>query len=80
MGLSIGDFLKANPTIQRGYPPNRIDVLTSVKGLDFDEGYPVREEVELQGLKVNFIDLVGLGTNKRAVGRHQALADLEHLE
>lgn len=80
VGLSADDFLKVNQTVQLGYPPSRIDILTTVKGLDFEECYPTREEVELQGLRVNFIDLPSLRKNKRAVGRHQDLADLENLE
>ena len=63
-----------------GYPPNRIDLLTALKGVDFDACYASKVAVEIQGVSVNFIDLEHLKNNKRATGRLQDLADLEHLE
>jgi len=63
-----------------GYPPNRIDILTSVKGVNFEHCYASRIQVPIEEVTVNFIDLDNLKKTKRAAGRMQDLADLENLE
>jgi hypothetical protein len=80
LGLKPEDFLESDQIIQLGYPPNRIDILTTLKKLKFEDCYKARVEVEIQGLKINFIDLENLKQNKRATGRPQDLADAESLE
>ena len=80
LGLKPEDFLAPDQIVQLGYPPNRIDVMTSIGGVDFDECYAARLQAEIDGAKVNFIDLENLLRNKRATGRHQDLADVENLE
>lgn len=80
LGLKSGDFLEADQVVQIGYPPNRIDLLTDVSGLSFEECYSAKVEVEVVGVKVDFIDLENLKKNKKATGRLQDLADLEKLE
>ena len=80
LGLEAEDFLDPDEIIQLGYPPNRIDLLTALKGVDFDTCYASRIVVEIQDTSVNFIDLENLKKNKRATGRLQDLADLEQLE
>ena len=79
ISLVVEDFLKPDQIIQLGFPPNRIDLMTSPKGVDFNTCYASREEIEIDGLKVNLIDLNNLKINKKATGRHQDLADLENL-
>lgn len=79
LGLKPEDFLKPDQIIQLGYPPARIDLLTTLAGVDFETCYPSRVEVLLDGILVSFIDLENLKKNKRAVGRLQDLADLKHL-
>ena len=78
-GLSKDDFLKKGNVIQLGYPPNRIDLLTEVSGLDFDLCYPEKVVKEIDKIPLNFIDLQNLKINKKASGRYQDLADLENL-
>ena len=78
--LKIDDFLDPDQIIQLGYPPNRIDLLTDLQGVDFKTCYDNKIEVEIEGIKINFIDLENLKKNKKATGRHQDLADLEKLE
>ncbi len=80
LGLTAEDFLASDQVIQMGLPPNRIDMLTSVEGIQFESCYPSRVQVVIDGVRVNFIDLENLKKNKRAVGRAQDLADLEKLE
>lgn len=78
--LTEKDFLDPDRVVQLGYPPNRIDILTTISGVRFEDCYKSRVEVEMEGVKVNFIDLKNLKKNKQASGRHQDLADLENLE
>jgi hypothetical protein len=80
LGLSEQDFLVPDQVVQLGYPPNRIDILVSISGVEFSECFPKRVEVFLDGVMVNFIDLEHLKLNKKASGRMQDLADLENLE
>jgi hypothetical protein len=77
--LTAEDFLKPTQVIQLGYPPNRIDILMQLEGVDFESCYGSRVELEIEGTRVPFIDLVNLRKNKKAVGRYQDLADLENL-
>jgi hypothetical protein len=79
LGLQPADFLEPGQIIQLGYPPNRIDILTSLPGISFEESYPSRVVVLMQGIEVNFIDLDNLKRNKKASGRPQDLADLDNL-
>ena len=65
--------------IQLGYPPNRIDLLTNIDGVVFEDCYPGRLEVFIDDVVVTFIDLDNLKKNKKASGRLQDLADLENL-
>jgi hypothetical protein len=80
LGLKESDFLVEDQIIQLGYAPNRIDIITSLPGVVFKECYDKRLLVEIEGVKVNFIDLDNLRKNKKATGRLQDLADLEKLE
>lgn len=72
-------FLQANKIIRIGEPPLRIEVMTSVSGVDFDACYQKRIVETVDGAQVNFINLENLKLNKRAAGRHKDLNDLENL-
>lgn len=80
LGLVPSDFLVEDQIIQLGYPPNRIDIITDLPGVEFAGSYLARIVVDVEGVPVNFVDLETLRRNKRASGRHQDLADLENLE
>jgi hypothetical protein len=80
LGFNSKDFLTPGNIVQLGYPPNRIDLLTSVDGVDFESCYESRIEVEIEDIAAKFIDLENLKKNKKASGRHQDLADIENLE
>jgi hypothetical protein len=79
LGLTAQDFLESGKIIQLGYPPNRIDLLTSISGVSFAEAWDDRVTDELDGLPVNFIGRRMLLTNKAAAGRPQDKADLDSL-
>lgn len=80
LDLQADDFQAPDQIIQLGYPPNRIDLITTPPGVEFEPCYVSRVEVEIDDVKVNFIDLEHLKQNKRASGRLQDLADLENLQ
>lgn len=79
LGLKQEDFLEEDTIIQLGYPPRRIDIITTLPGVNFNACYTTRKSVVLDDVPVNFIDLESLKQNKRATGRAQDLADLENL-
>lgn len=66
--------------LQLGHPPGRIDILTTLPGVEFSKCYSSRTVIEVDGVSVNFIDLENLKKNKKVSGRHQDLADIENLE
>jgi len=79
LGLQVSDFTAPDQFILLGDHPNRIDLITTTPGVDFDTCFTARVQTEIDGLQVNFIDLENLKRNKKAVGRHQDLADIENL-
>ncbi len=72
-------FLKDWQIIRLGFPPVRIEISTTISGVDFPDCYLRREIETLDDIKVNIISLKDLKINKKASGRLQDLADLEKL-
>ncbi|MBZ5592663.1 MAG: hypothetical protein LAP39_10540 [Acidobacteriia bacterium] len=79
LGLTAADFIDADQVIQLGQVPNRIDLLTSITGVGFDEAWAGRVAASLHDIPVHFLGRECLIRNKRATGRTQDLADLEAL-
>src|SRR5687768_11581444 len=81
---SADDLKQAGYIIQFGRPPNRIDLLSSVDGVEFEEAWNGREIVGIEGTPVplssSFLSLEMLMRNKRASGRPKDLDDLAFLE
>jgi len=77
--LSPELFLKEWQIIRLGVPPVRIELATTLSGVNFNECYAERVVDILDGVKVNLISLKHLKINKTTSGRHQDLADLENL-
>ena len=80
LGLTAEDFLEPGTIIQLGYPPSRIDLMTTLTGVDFETCFEARAVIIVDNITVNLIDLEDLKRNKRAVGRPQDLADLDNLK
>ena len=78
--LSDDLFLQKDKIIRMGVPPMRIEILTSISGVSFEECYTNRIVDEIDGILVNLIALKQLRQNKRASGRYKDLNDLEHLQ
>ena len=77
--LTAADFSREDQVVQLGVSPNRIDVMTFLSGVGFEEAWTSREQGDLDGLSVPFISKEMLKRNKTASGRLQDLADLEYL-
>ena len=72
-------FMKPDQVVRMGHPPLRVELLTSISGVDFETCYPKRVQGRLDDVETCLIDLESLKANKRASGRHKDLDDLEHL-
>ena len=79
IGLSSEDFKKPDQIIQLGYPPNRIDLITSISGVTFAEAWADKVSDDLGGIPVTFIGKKTLLANKAASGRLKDRADLDSL-
>lgn len=76
LSLSENDILSGN-IIQLGYPPVRIDLLTTLNGLIVDEIWSSRVQGTFGKHAVNYLGKAAFIKNKRSIGRHKDLADLE---
>lgn len=79
LGITTDDFSRTDSIVQLGYPPYRIDILTSIDGVEFDAAWDNRLMVDLDGVEVPFISRTDLIVNKRAAGRPQDVADVKRL-
>jgi len=79
-GFKEADLAVHGTVFQIGVAPSRIDILTSIDGVEFPDAWNDRIEVEVEGIRVNVIGRSHLIANKKAVGRPQDLADIARLE
>lgn len=79
-GVQPRDFATAGRVYQLGLPPRRIDILTQISGVDYDEAVAQPILGRLGHTMVRFIGLDALLRNKRCAGRTKDLADVEALE
>lgn len=79
LGLRVTDLETPEMVIQIEVPPRRIDVLTDVTGLAFDDAWSTRVMHRVDELDVPFLGRDALIRNKRASGRRKDLGDLEAL-
>lgn len=78
--LTEDDLSKKDTIFQIGIPPVRIDVITNIDGVEFEEAWPDRLEIEFGGVPVFVISRHHLITNKRTSARLQDLADIQQLD
>lgn len=74
------DFETPGTVFQIGVSPRRIDIFTTISGVDFQEAWPERMEIEIEGVTVPILGRQHLIRNKRALGRPQDQADIERLQ
>lgn len=78
-GVTRDDFLESDQVVQLGRAPNRIDILTGISGVTWQEAWASRIPVNLDGFEIHAIGKAELIRNKQATGRPQDLADLARL-
>lgn len=79
VGLTINDFVGDDTVVQLGREPQRIDLLTFISGVEFDDAWEHRAELVIGALTVPVIGRSELRKNKLATGRLRDLADAEEL-
>ena len=77
--LTPGLFLEQDRIVRMGVPPFRIEIATTISGVEFDDCYRSHIDAVIDGVPVAVIDLASLRRNKLAAGRNKALDDLENL-
>ena len=77
--LTADLFQKDGQIIRMGVPPVRLEIITSISGVEFEKCYEERVTDVFDGVEVNLISLKHLKINKRASGRYIDLNDLENL-
>jgi hypothetical protein len=78
--LTREDLARPGVVFQIGVPPCRIDILTEITGVAFDDAWPDRLVAEVEGQPLPFIGRTALLANKRATGRPKDLGDVAALE
>lgn len=79
-GISAADFAAEGVVFQIGNSPRRIDIITRIDGVGFQQAYANRQTVSIEGIEVPAISVEDLIANKRASGRPQDVADVLKLE
>ena len=79
IGLTLADFLEKDFVVEIGREPRKIQILTGIDGVLFNECFARRVEVEINGMQVKFIGKDDLIRNKAASGRPKDRLDLEEL-
>lgn len=77
--LTVDLFLKQDQIVRMGNPPFRIEIMTTISGVNFEECYSERITEVIDGVEVRIINLEHLKLNKQASGRYKDLDDLENL-
>jgi hypothetical protein len=78
--VSVDDLSAPDVVFQIGVAPRRIDILTSIDGVAFDDAWPRRETVEVDGVLVPILGREDFVANKKASGRPKDLADIASLD
>ena len=74
------DLLAPDIIVQIGVAPSRIDIMTSIDGVEFDEAWPNRLVARVEDVDVPILSREDLIRNKRASARPRDLADVAELE
>src|ERR1700683_3818798 len=79
VGIQAEDFQSPGMVVQLGVPPNRIDIITSISGVSFDDAWNSRTTGVLDGIATQFIGREALIRNKESTGRAKDLGDVDEL-
>jgi hypothetical protein len=80
LGLTAQDFLQKGVIVQLGYPPNRIDIITALSGVEFEDAWARRVSDVIDGVPATILDKQSLIDNKMRAGRHKDLNDVNRLK
>ena len=78
--LSVEDLSTPDVVFQIGVEPSRIDILTTISGVEFSDAWARRLQIEIEGIQISVIGRNDLIVNKRACGRPKDIADANELE
>lgn len=78
-GVKRADFEDPGNVYQVGLPPRRIDLMTGLTGVDFEDAWASRVTIEIDGMQIAFLGLEALRRNKKETGRDKDLVDLRLL-
>ena len=79
LGVTLQDLASPGMIVQIGFPPRRIDIMTRITGVAFEDAWTGRVTHRVDGIEVPFIGREALLANKRATGRPKDLADIDAL-
>jgi hypothetical protein len=79
LDLSIDDFQNEDNVVQLGLPPVRIDIITSISGVSWEQADTTKEPGLYGNVPVNYIGKEQYVANKKAIGRAKDIADIEAL-
>jgi hypothetical protein len=79
-GVVAGHFATEGNAYRFGIAPLKVEMLTKISGVSFDEALQGSKTFELEGFRIPYIGRLALIRNKKAAGRHKDLADVEELE
>ena len=79
LDITEHDFTTPENVIQLGYPPNRIDLLTSISGVSFESAWNTRTSGKLAGHEISYLGFDALLQNKRKSNRTQDRLDVNKL-
>ena len=79
LGIQAADLRSPGMVVQLGVKPNRIDLLTAISGVAFEEAWATCSEAELEGIPVRYVGRAALLRNKEQTGRAKDLGDAEEL-
>ena len=80
LDITAEDLLTPGRVIQLGHEPNRIDLISAISGVEFEEAWPTRIAAQMAGITVFVLGRDELIRNKRAAGRPKDLIDVTLLE
>ncbi|MCG3141432.1 MAG: hypothetical protein HDKAJFGB_02713 [Anaerolineae bacterium] len=78
-GMTESDFSEEGYFYQMGVPPVRVDILMGIPGVEFEQAWQNRVQIDFDGLAVMFISKSDLISSKLAAGRSQDLKDAKSL-
>lgn len=79
LGLAVADFVSPDKVVQLGVPPVRIDLITSITGVSWDDAVATCVGGKYGNIPVKYIGRDEFVVNKRSTGRKKDQADLEAL-